>query len=123
MRIDSHSSHDTNTRKYSPTREEYSKFVDRANAQRFKSMVGRHVAETKLGVPFGLERPEAAAAHRELEEELKPAAREIKSKGFLNPVSSNGHSFASTRPGNEVVLAALGLCGLVFAFTALRAFK
>ena len=63
-------------------RSEYSKFVDRVNAQRFKAMVGGMSQEgedqPKIGLPFSIERPHAVAAHRQLEQKLKPAARKMR---------------------------------------------
>src|SRR6478672_8315295 len=64
---------------------QYSKFVDRVNAQRFKALVGKTSDDfPALGLPFAVERPHAARAHRELEEELKPAARRARHNRFAD---------------------------------------
>ena len=65
---------------------EYSKFVDRVNAQRFKLMVGGSSREDedqpKIGLPFSIDRPHAVAAHWQLEHKLKPAARRTRTLIF-----------------------------------------
>ena len=104
------------------TENEYSQFVDRINAQRFKTMVGRAdnpavTSEQKLGIPFAIERPEAAAAHRELERELKPAAREEMS--LIPRGAAAGAGFAYR--GGSLAVTVLGLLGL--AITVARSLK
>ena len=104
----------------------YSKFVDRVNAQRFKAMVGASRSDRthrpKLGVPFALERSEAAAAHRELEEELKPAARDEKlQSGFSTPAVV--HEISSGASLSQFGLAVLGVCSLICAYAVTRSLK
>jgi len=98
---------------------QYSKFVDRVNAQRFKAMVGRRSDESAvLGLPFAIERPHAARAHRELEEELKPAARREGRSHF----SMSSAYFPEFSVGGMFVALA-GFCGLICAYALQRSFK
>jgi hypothetical protein len=101
-----------------PTR--YSEFVDRVNAQRFKMMVGR-AAQPKLGIPFSIDREEAAAAHRELEHELKPAARQERKRSFqFSPASPS--TAIGVRAG-QVFVAMAGFVGLMCAYAIQRSLK
>jgi hypothetical protein len=101
----------------------YSELVDRVNAQRFKSMVraadDRRSAEPSLGIPFAFERPEAAAAHREFEEELKPAAAEMAN---ARPSVRSIGSAAGISMGS-FLMAFGSVFGLVCAYAIARSFK
>jgi len=70
---------------------ESARHVDLTNAFRFRSLVqnsrktGKVSSTKRFGLPFSMDRPEADAAHRSLEEELKPAAK----KTIRNSMLSN----------------------------------
>jgi len=106
-------------------RTQYSEFVDRVNAQRFKIMVGPEsfgrYGQPKLGTPFSIERPEAAAAHRELEHELKPAARRGRRRSIQ--FSQSIREFSTGARAGELLIAVAGFFGLMCAYALQRSFK
>ena len=102
-----------------PQDSQYSKFVDRLNAQRFKAMVGKTSGECpELGLPFAIERPHVARAHRELEEKLKPAARRERRDFILN-----SSAYLPEFTAGSMLLAFAGFCGLICAYALQRSFK
>jgi len=103
----------------------YSEFVDRVNAQRFKMMVGPEsfgrYEQPRMGTPFSIERPEAAAAHRELEHELKPAARRERRRSIK--LSPSIRELSKGARAGEVLFAVAGFFGLMCAYALQRSFK
>lgn len=75
---------------------EASLFIDKLNAHRFKRMAGLLNTDKpgsgRLGLPFSVERPEAAAAHRDFEERRKSAARSNRNHAALMPCISASDS-------------------------------
>jgi hypothetical protein len=104
---------------------QYSEFVDRVNAQRFKKMFGPgsfgQFEQSKLGTPFSIDRPEAAAAHRALEHELKPAARRHRNRS--NRFSPSVKALSTGVRASELFIAVAGFFGLMCAYAIQRSLK